>query len=96
MLCQQVLRMCRGEGSEQQNVNNEWVSVEWDRIDINKRFRAKPKKELVVPWEWLPDDVTELTITVNKVIYNNRGYTVALKLALTDIELPVTVHRPQR
>ena len=98
MLCEQVIRMDRGEASQQLNIANKWVDVTWVRIDTTKKYRAKPKKELVVPWEWLDSDVAAITVNSRGVVLaidgSNQGFEIKLKLDLTDIELPVTVRRP--
>ena len=94
MLCEQVLRMCRGEASEIL-VEKKWVVVnDLDALYPSHEYRAKPKKELIVPWEWIPDNVFEITVPESGVIYNNFGYTMHIKLDLEGIELPVTVNRP--
>ncbi|MGB0942968.1 MAG: hypothetical protein ACPGUE_11225 [Marinomonas sp.] len=96
MLCEQVLRVIRGEAS-QQLVNTYWKDVPPDNIiNIDKliRYRAKPKKELVVPWDILSDEVTEIKIDKHGNIYDG-GTPLRIKLDLTDIELPITVKRPE-
>lgn len=98
MLCEQVLRMCRGEESQIKHKGyGDWNDIRDNPVclSIEEEYRAKPKKELVVPWKWLPDEVTDITVCENLHIYNNLGNTVLLKLDLEDIDLPVTVIRPK-
>ena len=71
--------------------------------DVAKTL-AKHKGELVIPWEWMPDVVASIEVKSNgRILGHSKNesslaieFTTALKLDLTDIELPVTVHRPQR
>lgn len=104
MLCEQVLRMCRGEASEYQ-YNDEWITLDGDSknplaVCVDYEYRAKPKKELAVPWEWLASDINKIMVNKNGDIchvHNDgyfSGYITTLKLDLTDIDLPVTVKRP--
>ena len=97
MLCEQVLRMCRDEASQeltQYEDRSVWSDASPFEVDLSTTYRAKPKKELIVPWEWIPDNVFEITVPESGVIYNNFGYTMHIKLDLEGIELPVTVNRP--
>ena len=101
MLCQQVLRMCRGEGSEFTFNGHDWGDANDKELCIETSYRAKPKKELVVPWEWFNDECVSLCVNEAKVISltdcnGNLIYMTGFKLDLEGIELPVTVHRPQR
>ena len=101
MLCEQVLRVVRGEPS-QELINTYWKDVQPDHIiNIDKliRYRAKPKKELAVPWEWLREEIDEVVVTKEGFI---KGYAngseyyqlFGLSLDLEGVDLPVTVKRP--
>ena len=98
MLCEQIIRMCKGEVSEFNDdglwktvVNNNFIAMDFE-------YRLKPKKELVVPWGWLAPDVTAITVNERGVVLaidgSNQGWEIKLNLDLTDIELPITVTRP--
>lgn len=103
MLCEQVLRVVRGEPS-QELVNTYWKDVQPDHIiNIDKliRYRAKPKKELVVPWEWIDEKYNVCVVDLNMQIgfkvsedSNSTNIGQAIKLDLEGIDLPVTVKRP--
>lgn len=54
----------------------------------------EPKKELVVPWEFIPDVINEITVSATGNITYSVGYSLMLKLDLDEIDLPVTVTRP--
>ena len=49
MLCEQVLRMCRGE-DRQKLINGNWSELFSRNLCIDSEYRAKPKKELIVTW----------------------------------------------
>lgn len=99
MLCEQVLRMCRGEESEV-NCSDNWVKYEHGYLFIFGEYRAKPKKELVIPWDFLREDIINVVVTSNGEI---KGYSdsvtyynlFGLLLDLDGIDLPVTVKRPE-
>ena len=62
--------------------------------------RAKPKKELIVPWEWIADDCVSLCVNEAKVVFSvdcngHLIYMTGFKLDLDGIDLPVTVERPK-
>ena len=98
MLCEQVLRMCRGEVI-QRLVNGFWIDSDPLYLFIDGEYRAKPKKELIVPWEFLSSEIAEIVVTeagyikgyVNESEYHQLN---GLSLDLESIELPVTVKRP--
>ena len=99
MLCKQVLRMCRGEAS-QQLFKGDWYDFDKESYEfyINEQYRAKPKKELIVPWEWIADDVYRVEVSEDgKVMtistkYNNES--IPLKLDLDGVDLPAIIDRP--
>lgn len=102
MLCEQVLRMCRGE-DRQKLINGNWCELFSTNLCIDSEYRAKPKKELIIPWEWLPDDVFAIEVSADKqitLVRDGRG-TIAhraftnFKPNLEGIDLPVTVKRPE-
>ena len=106
MLCEQVIRMCRGEAS-QFNYNGQWVDSRLNKVVIGNKYRAKPKKELVVPWEWLAADVFAVEVMSDKQVfllskkesdfmdeYTLQSPVDFLNLDLEGIDLPVTVKRP--
>lgn len=102
MLCEQVIRMCRGEASQfKRTSTNKWEDkVPTSELYTNIEYRAKPKKELVVPWEFIADDIIEITVSEDNSPYcktatNHWGHVLrGLKLDLDGIDLPVTVTRP--
>ena len=103
MLCEQVIRMCKGEASEKLDYysENKWdIFYPRDCLFMNEQYRAAPfqKKELVVPWGWLSSDVTAITVNERGIVLaidgSNQGWEIKLKLDLTDIELPIIVTRP--
>ena len=58
MLCGQVLRMCRGEDSQIKHREcDNWSDIRVNPVSlsIEEEYRAKPKKELVVPWELIDE-----------------------------------------
>ena len=98
MLCEQVLRMCRGE-ERQKLINGNWCPSFSTNLCIDSEYRAKPKKELIVPWEFLSSEIAEIVVTeagyikgyVNESEYHQLN---GLSLDLEGIELPVAVKRP--
>ena len=101
MLCEQVLRMCRGEESQFKRRDGAWEPVAGETngfISINMEYRAKPKKELVVPWEFIAEWVCSVEVRGNGTViavddYDN-AMRLPLKLDLEGIDLPVAVKRP--
>ncbi len=99
MLCEQVLRMCRGE-ERQKLINGNWCPSFSTNLCIDSEYRAKPKKELIVPWEFINDEIIEITFTKDNSPYcktatHHHGHVLqGLKLDLEGIDLPVTVKRP--
>ena len=93
MLCEQVLRMCSGEAC-QYKVLGKWLTHKFTYMLIDGEYRAKHKKELVIPWEWLPDDVTIVEVDESGV-HDQGSNPLRIKLDLTEIELPVIVTRPE-
>lgn len=98
MLHQQLQRLINNEPSQYCR-DDEWVDLTSDSnnpkaVCITEVYRAKPKKELVVPWDILADEVIEVRVDKNGCIYDG-GTPLRIKLDLTDIELPVTVKRPE-
>lgn len=67
----------------------------WSLDDVEKHINEyiKPKKELVIPWEWLPEDVKIVEVDESG-IHDQNSNQLRIKLDLTDIDLPVTVKRP--
>lgn len=103
MLCEQVLRVERGEESEIL-VDEEWVRVnDLDALYPNHEYRAKPKKELIVPWELIDESISEIEVLKDKRAFfikddceiRIRHLAYYLKLDLEGIDLPVTVKRPE-
>lgn len=102
MLCEQVVRMCRGEDSVRL-VGDRWedASKEFLSIHESTSYRAKSKKELVVPWEYICDNFDICTVTIYNEIFLKESdgdgvYSIShLKLDLAGIDLPVTVKRPE-
>ena len=102
MLCEQVLRMCRGEKSQIKCTETDiWYDFDEAVISHLPEYRAKPKKELVVPWEFINDEIIEITFTKDNSPYcktatHHHGHVLqGLKLDLEGIDLPVTVKRPE-
>lgn len=100
MLCEQVIRMCRGEAS-QFNYNGQWVDSRLNKVVIGNKYRAKPKKELFVPWEWIDEKYNVCVVDLNMQVgfkisedSNSTNIGQAIKLDLEGIDLPVTVKRP--
>lgn len=96
MLCEQVIRMDRGKESQYRLCGLDacdWTDKTTDSISICAEYREKPKKELVVPWDVLANEVTVIRVDSNGCIYDGNT-PLRIKLDLTDIELPVTVKRP--
>lgn len=99
MLCEQVIRMDSGEASQFLR-NGKWINKEVTCTSIltESEYRATPKKELVVPWEWLDLDVKAITVNDRGVVLaidgSNQGFEIKLALDIEGINLPVTVHRP--
>ena len=99
MLCKQVIRMCRGEAS-QQLFKGDWYDFDSDSYEfyINEQYREKLKKELVIPWEWIADDVYRVEVgeggkvTTISTKYNNES--IPLKLDLDGVDLPTIIDRP--
>lgn len=106
MLCEHVIRMLRDVPS-QVLISGAWMDIDLSDSDddntvyisMGDEYRATPKKELVVPWEWLDLDVTAITVNDRGVVLaidgSNQGFEIKLKLDLTDIDLPITVTRPK-
>lgn len=106
MLCEQVLRLCRGEESEGHYGLSDLDGGKWkpllsnvDAVNIHWHYRAKPKKQLVVPWELIPDEYICVTVNKNSKVFISKHTDgvylfFPLKLDLEGVELPVTVHRP--
>ena len=110
MLCEQVLRMCRDEASQeltQYEDRSVWSDASPFEVDLSTTYRAKPKKELVVPWEWLAADVFAVEVMSDKQVfllskkesdfmdeYTLQSPVDFLNLDLEGIDLPVTVKRP--
>jgi len=104
MLCEQVLRVVRGEPS-QELVNTYWKDVQPDHIiNIDKliRYRAKPIKTLFIPWDFISDDINHISvqskdcITAFKDHMDENGVKLnGLKLDLDGICLPVLAMRPR-
>jgi hypothetical protein len=100
MLCEQVLRMCRCEESQYRALSI-WHDVPCTgHMDMERDYRSKPKKELVVPWEFLRKEIGEVVVTKEGYIRgyaNGSGYhhLYGLSLDLEGIDLPVIVKRPE-
>lgn len=103
MLCEQVIRMCRGEAS-QFNYNGQWVDSRLNKVVIGNKYRAKPKKELVAPWEFIGDEINYLLIESNEIIIGLKStsqiikdglHISGLKLDLEGIDLPTAIKRPE-
>ena len=99
MLCEQVVRMCRGEESQFKDSEEGWVDALRVTMSIHHEYRAKPKKELVVPWEWLDDDVCAIDISPTgkcfAIIEDEECYPLPIKLDLEGVKIPVIVKRPK-
>jgi len=102
MLCEQVLRMCRGE-ERQKLINGNWCPSFSTNLCIDSEYRAKPKKELIVPWEFISDEINYLLIESNEIIIGLKStsqiikdglHISGLKLDLEGIDLPTAIKRP--
>lgn len=96
MLCEQVVRDYQGLRSQYRTGDGcEWLDVDSTTcLDYAFEYRAKPKKELVVPWNILSDEVKVIRVDSNGCIYDGNT-PVRIKLDLDDIDLPVIVKRPK-
>lgn len=101
MLCEQVIRMCRGEAS-QFNYNGQWVDSRLSKVVIGNKYRAKPIKTLFIPWDFISDDINHISvqskdcITAFKDHMDENGVKLnGLKLDLDGICLPVLAMRPR-
>lgn len=99
MLCEQVLRMCRGEDS-QRLVSSHWIGSDPLRLFVDAEYRAKPEKELIVPWDLINEHIKTITVTEKGItgyqencLAKNYDLTMILALDLEGIDLPVTVKR---
>ncbi len=97
MLCEQVLRILRGEGGQYKDFDGNWrdINKAADHFGINCEYRAKPKKELFVPWDWVDDRIDEIHVNEYGRILDKHCNPLPFKLDLSGIEVPVTVKRPE-
>ena len=105
MLCEQVLRMCRDEASQeltQYEDRSVWSDASPFEVDLSTTYRAKPIKTLFIPWDFISDDINHISvqskdcITAFKDHMDENGVKLnGLKLDLDGICLPVLAMRPR-